>query len=52
MVMIPTRYQKIDGDGPYEIPKNQWLDDIDLWPAVSYIDVGMYLLFLVSPYTN
>ena len=37
---------------PYEIPKNEWLDDTEKWPSVSYIDVGMYLLFSESPYTK
>ncbi|XP_046840588.1 uncharacterized protein LOC124434733 [Xenia sp. Carnegie-2017] len=46
------KLRRCNGDDPYEIPKNQWLDDIDLWPAVSYIDICMYLLFSVSPYTN
>ena len=37
---------------PYEIPKNEWLDDTEKWPSVSYIHVGMYLLFSESPYTK
>ena len=38
----------------YEIPKNEWLDDTEKWPSVSYIHVGMYLqlLFSESPYTK
>jgi hypothetical protein len=42
----------INNVDPYEIPKNQWLDDVELWPCVSYIHVGMYLLFMQSPYTQ
>ena len=41
----------IDNCNPYEIVKNEWCDDVDLWPNVTYIDVGMYLLFSSSPYT-
>lgn len=37
---------------PYEIPKNEWLDDTEKWPSMSYIHVGMYLLFSESPYTK
>lgn len=37
---------------PYEIPRNEWVDDLDTWPAITYIHVGMYLLFKESPYTQ
>ena len=37
---------------PYEIPKNEWLDDTEKWPWVSYTHVGMYLLLSESPYTK
>ena len=41
----------IDNCDPYKIVKNEWCDDVDLWLNVTYIDVGMYLLFSSSPYT-
>ena len=41
-----------NGQDPYEIPRNEWLDDFDSWPNVTYIHVGMYLLFSASPYTK
>ena len=28
------------------------IDDVDCWPDVTYINVGMYLLFAASPYTQ
>ena len=31
------------GVDPYEVPSNEWMDDVDLWPAISYIHVGMYV---------
>ena len=30
----------------------KWIDDVDSWPNVTYIHVGMYLLFSLSPYTQ
>jgi len=42
----------INGQDPYEIRKKEWLDDLDSWPSVTYIHVGMYLLFNASPYTQ
>ena len=35
----------VNGEDPYEIPRNEWIDDVDSWPNVTYIHVGMYLLF-------
>ena len=37
---------------PYEIPKGEYKDDVDMWPATTYIHVGMYLVFTPSPYTG
>ena len=37
---------------PYEVPRNEWQDDVDLWPAITYIHLGMYLLLTPSPYTG
>lgn len=37
---------------PYELPKDKWIDDVELWPSITYIHVGMYLLFSRSPYTQ
>ena len=42
----------IDGMDPYEIPRESWNDDVDLWPAITQIHVGLYLLLNPSPYTN
>ena len=42
----------ISGKDPYEIPRVEWIDDVDKWPSVTYIHVGMYLLFKQSSYTQ
>ncbi len=42
----------INNKDPYEIPVQEYEDDIDLWPATTYIHVGMYLVFNPSPYTG
>ena len=41
-----------DWEDPYEIPRCEWKDDIEFWPSLSYIHVGMYLLFSSSVYTE
>ena len=45
------KMKNINGEDPYEIPRSEWIDDVDSWPNVTYIHVGMYLLFSKSPYT-
>ena len=42
----------INGEDPYVIPREEWMDNVDCWPAVTYIHVGLYLLFTPSPYTK
>ena len=46
------KLKSIEGQDPYEIPRKEWIDDVDCWPDVTYINVGMYLLFAASPYTQ
>ena len=42
----------LDGNVPYEIPRSSWKDDVDLWPSLMYIHVGMYLVLSTCPYTG
>ena len=42
----------ICGLDPYETEKKQWKDDIDLWPSITHVHIGMYLLITPSPYTG
>ena len=42
----------IGGVDLYEIPRKDWTDDVDLWPAITYVHVGMYLVLSLSPYTS
>ena len=46
------KLQTISGVDPYEIPRNEWINDLELWPEVSQIHIGMYLLLTPSPYTR
>ena len=41
----------VKGIDPYAITKKEWLDDVDLWPAITHIHVCMYLMATPSPYT-
>lgn len=29
---------------PYELPKNQWSMDIEMWPEIVFPDIYMYLV--------
>lgn len=42
----------IGGLDPYETVRSEWQDDVDLWPAVTCVNIGMYLLLTPSPYTS
>ena len=46
------KLRAIGGLDPYEVPRNEWQDDVDLWPAITYIHLGMFLLLTPSPYTG
>ena len=46
------KLKSIEGQDPHEISRKEWIDDVDCWPDVTYINVGMYLLFAASPYTQ
>ena len=35
-----------------KMQRQEWHDDVDLWLAVTYINLGMYVLFSPSPYTG
>ena len=40
------------GCNPYEISKEEWEDNTDMWPSISYVHVCMYLIINPSPYTK
>ena len=46
------KLQVIGGLDPYETEKNEWEDDVDLWPSITYVNLGMYLLVTPSPYSG
>ncbi len=42
----------LDGFDPYESDRSQWLDDVDVWPSITHINLAMYLLYTPSRYTG
>ena len=46
------KLELLGGFDPYETGKSEWQDDVDLWPSISHIHLGMYLLYSASPYTG
>ena len=47
---IRRKISLLCGTDPYE--ETRWEDDIDEWPAVTYVHVCMYLIPYPSPYTR
>ena len=46
------KLELIDGMDPYEVPKSDWKDNVDLWPAVTHVHACMYLILTPSPYSE
>ncbi len=46
------KLELVDGVDPYEVKKNEWKDDLDLWPAITQVHVCMYLILTPSPYSE
>ncbi len=46
------RLALIDGNDLHVIPREKWMDNVDFWPAITYIHIRLYLLFTPSPYTR
>ena len=42
----------IGGFDPYETERSKWQDDADLWPGVTSVHIGMYLLVNPSSYSG
>lgn len=38
--------------GPYELPKDQWSMDIEMWPGIGCPDIYMYLVSTPGKYTK
>ena len=41
----------LDSD-PYDLPKNQWSTDINIWPEINFGDIYMYLISSSGKYTH
>ena len=37
------KVKNINGEDPYEIPRNEWIDDVHSWPNVTYIRIRRYV---------
>ena len=46
------KLELVNGIDPYEIPMNEWQDNVDLWPAITHVHVCMYLILSASSYTK
>ena len=42
----------VGGIDPYEVAKGNWHDDMDLWSAIMQLQVCMYLILALSPYSE
>ena len=46
------KLELVDGIDPYEVAKRDWQDNVDLWPAITQLQVCMYLILAPSPYSE
>ena len=46
------KLELVGGIDPYEVAKGDWQDDIDLWPAITQLQVCMYLILAPNPYSE
>ncbi len=46
------KLKHVGGIDLYETDRSDWQDDIDLWPSITHIHLGMYLLYSPSSYTG
>ena len=46
------KLQAVNNIDPYELKRNEWQDNVELWPAVTHVHVCMYLILTPSPYTD
>ena len=37
---------------PYELPGEEWQDNIEMWPAITFVHMCMYLILNPSPYST
>ena len=42
----------VNGIDPYALAKEEWYDNVDLWPAVTQVHTCIYLLLTPSPYSQ
>ena len=49
--MYQEKLMVLNWEDPYEIPRECWKEDLDLWPAIIHMHVGLYLLLNPSPYS-
>ena len=50
--MYMEKLQLVNGIDPYEIGKEEWKDNVDLWPAVTHVHVCICTYLLLTPYSE
>ena len=46
------KWRVIEGLDPYETEKKDWEENIDIWPSITHMNVGMFLLLTPSAYNG
>ena len=49
--MVKLKSVRLDS-GPYDLPKNQWSTDINIWPDINFGDIYMYLISSPGKYRH
>ena len=47
-----NKFNYVNGIDPYALAKEEWYDNVHLWPAVAQVHTCMYLLLMPSPYSQ
>ena len=42
--MLHGRYDDVDSLDPFQMPSNDWIDDISRWPSVEFGEIYTYLI--------
>ena len=50
--MCDKKLELINRKDRYEMPSEAWKDNMNLWQGMTYVHVGMYLVFQPSPHNG
>ena len=46
------KFQLANGIDEYETMQEEWEDNFDLWPSITYVYICMFMILYPTPYTQ